>query len=158
MNGWTGFALLIAAAALAQGCATDKEVAGTTQVGKVEQVFVEAYPGLYVDRALATVLGDKPAWATVAFAQPLSDGRTTAVATLDRDSGIEAGDLVQLRFAHLGAFDTDTLPGHNQITALVAKHHTRAALSFRGGGQASRVPGPLTAASPQPLTLSPSIP
>jgi hypothetical protein len=150
MNGWTGLALLAAVAALAQGCATEKEVAGTTQVGKVEQVFVEAYPGLYVDRALATVLGDKPAWAAVSFARPLSDGRTTAVAMLDRDSGIEPGDLVQMRFAHALAFDTDTLPGHNQVTALVAKHNSQAALSFGRSGQASRVLNRLTAANPLP--------
>lgn len=149
MNGWTGVALLAAAAALAQGCATESEVAGTTQVGKVEQVFVEAYPGLYVDRALATVLGDKPAWASVTFARPLSDGRTTAVAMLDRDSGIEPGDLVQMRFAHAEGFDADTLPGHNQITALIAKHHSRAALSF-DRGHSSRGLDRLTAADPLP--------
>jgi hypothetical protein len=148
MNGWNVLALL-AAAALAQGCATEQEVAGTTQVGKVEQVFVEAYPGLYVDRALATVLSDKPAWASVRFARPLSDGRTNAVAMLGRDSGIEPGDLVQLRFAPSEAFDTDTLPGHNEVTALVAKHDSQAALSF-GSGRASPVLSRLTAATPLP--------
>jgi hypothetical protein len=141
--------MLAAAAALAQGCATETEVAGTTQVGKVEQVFVEAYPGLFVDRALATVVGDRPAWASVTFARPLSDGRTTAVAMLERDSGVEPGDLVQMRFAQLGGFDPDTLPGHNQVTALVAKHDSRAALSF-GRGQAAREPDRLTKADPLP--------
>jgi len=148
MNRWTGLAML-AAAALAPGCATETEVAGTTQVGKVEQVFVEAYPGLFVDRALATVVGDRPAWASVTFARPLSDGRTTAVAMLERDSGVEPGDLVQMRFAHAGGVDPDTLPGHNQVTALVAKHDTRAAVSF-GPSQVARAPDRLTAADPLP--------
>jgi hypothetical protein len=145
MNGWSGLALLAAAVALALGCATETEVAGTTQVGKVEQVFVEAYPGLFVDRALATVVGDRPAWASVTFARPLSDGRTTAVAMLERDSGVEPGDLVQMRFAHPGAFDPDTLPGHNQVTALVAKRDSRAALSF-GAVRVAQAPDKLTAA------------
>ncbi|HXV09091.1 MAG TPA: hypothetical protein VD791_13740 [Burkholderiales bacterium] len=148
MNRWMGLAMLTAAA-LAPGCATETEVAGTTQVGKVEQVFVEAYPGLFVDRALATVVGDRQAWASVTFARPLSDGRTTAVAMLERDSGVDPGDLVQMRFAHPGAFDPDTLPGHNQVTALVAKHDSRAALSF-GRGQAALSPDKLTAADPLP--------
>ncbi len=145
MNGWSGLAMLAAAVALALGCATETEVAGTTQVGKVEQVFVEAYPGLFVDRALATVVGDRQAWASVTFAHPLSDGRTTAVAILERDSGVEPGDLVQLRFAHAEAFDPDTLPGHNQVTALVAKHGSRDALSF-DAGRAAHAPDKLTAA------------
>lgn len=146
MNGWKRLAMLATAAALAQGCATESEVAGTTQVGKVEQVYVEAYPGLFVDRALANVVGDRPAWASVAFARPLSDGRTTAVAMLERNSDVEPGDVVQMRFANPAGFDPGTLPGHNQVTALVAKHDSMAARSF--GGQAWRGPDRLSAANP----------
>jgi hypothetical protein len=68
---------------------------------------------------------------------------------LERDSGVEPGDLVQMRFAQPGGFDPDTLPGHNQVTALVAKHDSRPALFF-GHDEAALSPDKLTAADPLP--------
>jgi len=154
VNKWMSTAVLVAAAVLGQGCATDTHVGGSTQVGKVDKIFVEAYPGLFVDRAVATAPSDKPAWVSVTFSTPLADGRLTAVAMLDSDAGIEPGDLVEVRFAKVDSFGTDTEPEYNRITALIARHGSQPALALDKGAfgesEAGRKLERLSAASALP--------
>jgi hypothetical protein len=131
--------MLIAAATLWQGCATDQSPAGISQVGRVEQVYVEAYPGLFVDRALATAAGDKPRWVTLSFPQPLADGRRNAMALLENLPEIEPGDLVRVQLAAGPlSFNAEGEPESNRVTALVARRGDPNAATF--GGRA-RAPG-----------------
>jgi len=44
---------LMAAIVLIQAYARTAELSGSTHVGTVESVFVEQYPGIYVDRDIA---------------------------------------------------------------------------------------------------------
>jgi hypothetical protein len=123
--------LVLSAAALIAvfGCAGKVELAGTTQVGKVQGVFVEQYPGVFVDQRVAAA-SDKPAWAHVRFAQPLADGRTFATAMVTGGQAVEPGDVVQMRFRAAAPEATGVAQPHNQVTALVAKHGTAAARRF----------------------------
>jgi len=124
---WRGAAL---AMVLLAGCAGDKHLGGTAEIGKVQGVFVEGYDGVFVDRQAAADGGHKPLWVYVTFDHQLADGRKFATATLSQDPGVEVGDLVQLRFAGDDLAVTNTPPAHNQVIALVAKHHTEAARTF----------------------------
>ena len=144
MAKWTSAVMLIAAATLWQGCATDQSPADTTQVGRVEQVYVEAYPGLFVDRAVATVPGDKPRWVTLSLAQPLDDGRRNAVAMLEDVVDVEPGDLVQVQLAGHLAFTAQGEPDHNRVKALVARRGNPNAATF---GQRAGAPGWRSAAA-----------
>ena len=130
MTKWTGLAVLLAAAALWQGGATDQQLGGTTPVGKVEQVYIEAYPGLFVDRTLASAPSDQPQWVSLSFAPPLNDARRGVIAMLEKGSGVQPGDLVQVRLAGNAAFGAGPEPEYNRVTALVAKRGSQAALSF----------------------------
>ena len=131
----------LAAAALAsvltQGCVSDRHLGSTTQVGKVQGVYVEEYKGVFVEREVAGEKQGKPVWVYVTFAQPLDDGRTFATAMLVRVGGIERGDLVQLQLAPPGDFGTDTVSPHHEVTALVAKNTSMQALDFGRSGRQS---------------------
>jgi hypothetical protein len=122
-------------AALAAGCATDNSVGGTSQIGKVQGLYVEQYNGVFVDRQVASNAEGKPLWVYVTFDHPLADGRTFATATLPADPGVEPGDLVQLRFAVDNALEAGSVPEHNQVTAIIAKRDTAQARAF-GSSQA----------------------
>ena len=130
MTRWTGLGVLLVTAALWQGFATDLQLGSTAAVGKVEQVYIEAYPGLFVDRALASARGDQPQWVSLSFAPPLNDARRGVIAMLEKGSGVEPGDLVQVRLAGNAAFGAGPAPEYNRVTALVAKRGSQAALSF----------------------------
>lgn len=120
----------LVAAALTAGCASDNSVGGTSHIGKVQGVFVEQYGGLFVDRQMAANEPGQSVWVYVTFDQPLADGSRFATAVLGRDSGVEPGDLVQLRFADAAELQAGAAPAHNQITALIAKRNTARARSF----------------------------
>lgn len=124
---WRAAAL---ATVLLAGCAGDKHLGGTAEIGKVQGVFVEGYDGVFVDPQAAADAGDKPLWVYVTFDHPLADGRRFATATLSQNPGVEVGDLVQLRFAGDSLAVADAAPARNQVIALVAKHHTEAARGF----------------------------
>jgi hypothetical protein len=125
-------------AALAAGCATDNSVGGSSHIGKVESLYVEQYNGVFVDRQVAGDDADKAVWVYVTFDQPLADGRRFATAVLEQDPGVEAGDLVQLRFARDGDPQGNALPAHNQVIALIAKHDSAQARAF-GSAHAATV-------------------
>jgi hypothetical protein len=124
-------ALPAAALVALAGCASQPDVGGTTQVGKVEGVFVEQYPGVFVDRRVADArVSGKPTWVHLKFVQPLSDGRRFATAAVGSDPGVEPGDLVQMRFGLTAGGTMEPIREHNRVIALIAKHGTEAALRF----------------------------
>lgn len=117
-------------AALTQGCYTQPPLGSALQTGKVEGVYVEAYNGVFVERQLAGDAVGKALCAYVSFPHPLPDGQTFVTAQLPVGLGVEAGDIVQVRFADPGAFEADAVPERNQVTALVAKGITQLARNF----------------------------
>lgn len=112
------------------GCAGHGSIDGTTQVGKVQGVYIEQFPGVFVERQVAGERAARPAWVYVRFAEPLADGRIFATAELLGELGVEPGDLVQLRFGHDEGITVGPSPDHAFVIALVAKHHTQAAREF----------------------------
>lgn len=139
----------LVAAALAAGCATDNSVGGSSQIGKVQGVYVEQYNGVFVDRQVGKDGAGQPVWVYVTFDRPLQDGRRFATAVLQQDPGVQVGDLIQVRFAQEGDLQTDAAP-HNQVIALIAKYDTAQARAF--GSPRASVPGTLrqAAVDPQP--------
>ena len=131
----------LVAAALVAGCATDNSVGGSSQIGKVQGVYVEQYGGIYVDRQMAASVAGQPVWVYVTFDRPLKDGSRFATAILEQDSGVEPGDLVQLRLARDDAHEPGATPARNQIVALIAKHDTARARAF------GSAPAPATTAT-----------
>jgi hypothetical protein len=125
--------LVLPAAALITvfGCANQPDVGGTTQVGKVQGVFVEQYPGVFLDQRVtdAGAFG-KSTWAHVKFAQPLADGRTFATAMVQAGQAVEPGDLVEMRFRAALPGSMAVVQEHNQVTAVIARHGSAAARRF----------------------------
>jgi len=115
------FAAAVLTVALTQGCYTQPPLGSTLQTGKVQGVYVEAYDGVFVERQLAGDDQGKASCAYVTFQRPLPDGRTFVTAQLPPGMKVDAGDLVQVRFADPGAFETDAVPQRSQVTALLAK-------------------------------------
>jgi hypothetical protein len=120
----------LVAAALVAGCASDNSVDGSSQIGKVQGIYVEQYGGIYVDRQMAANDAGKPVWVYVTFDRPLEDGSRLATAILEQDTGVELGDLVQLRLAGDSEPGHGAASAHNQIIALIAKHDTPRARAF----------------------------
>jgi hypothetical protein len=124
-------ALCTALLAALVACANRPDVGGTIQVGKVQGVFVEQYPGVFVDRRVAgDAANGKPVWVHVKFAQPLGDGRRLASALAGNELAIEPGDLVEMRLRVTAPASLEGVREHNQVTALIAKYHTEAAQRF----------------------------
>ena len=120
----------LVAAALVAGCATDNSGVSGSQIGKVQGVYVEQYSGIYIDRQMAATESGKPVWVYVTFDRPLKDGTRFATAVLEQDSGVEPGDLVQVRLARDHDQDPAATPVRNQVVALIAKHDTARARAF----------------------------
>jgi hypothetical protein len=124
-------ALCAASLVVLAACANRPDVGGTTQVGTVQGVFVEQYPGVIVDRRVAgDAANGKPVWVYVKFAQPLADGRRFASALAGSEQAIEPGDLIAMRLRQTAPGSLEMISGHNEVTALVAKYHTEAAQRF----------------------------
>lgn len=124
-------------AALTQGCYTQPPLGSALQTGKVQGVYVEAYNGVFVERQLASDAAGKALCAYVTFSRSLPDGQTFVTAQLPVGLGVEAGDLVQVRFADPGAFVADAVPERTQVVALVAKAATQLARDFGTQGHSS---------------------
>jgi hypothetical protein len=124
-------------ATLIPGCSTQAPLATGLHTGKVQGVYVEAYDGVFVERQTAGAAVGKALCAYVTFPNPLPDGQTFVTAQLPAGLDIEAGDLVQVSFADPGAFEADSVPARNKVTALVAKGITQLARSFGAPTQAS---------------------
>ena len=124
---------LIAAAALIlvlAGCASQEHATTNAPIGRVTGVYVEAYPGVYVDKRVTGSGIEQPLWVHVTFARPLGDGRRSATALLQSDLEVEAGDLVQVRLAGDPVQLAEMGAEPNLVTGIAAKRGSEAALSY----------------------------
>jgi hypothetical protein len=122
MKSVVGILALAAVIALVQGYARMAELSGSIHAGVVERVYVEQYPGIYVDSdtALRELAG--PVWVDVRFPEPLADGRIDAIAFLPRYLRVERGDQVEMRFAGSDGSQTEAALDENRVTALLQRH------------------------------------
>jgi hypothetical protein len=120
-SGITLIALLFAGL-LVQGYARTSSLSEGTHLGIVEAIFEESRPGVYTPRAAARARArsSSPVWAHVGFPQPLSDGRTFAVAAVPAGMELHPGDLIQMRFGEPPVAGKADRAPENAITALVA--------------------------------------
>ncbi len=122
-SGITLIALLFAGL-LVHGYARTASVSRGPHLGIVEAVFEEARPGVFTPRGSGARRSQAPAWVHVRFPQPLEDGRTTAVAAVPARFDLQAGDLIQMRFAEPVSAASDA-PADDTVTALVASSRGR---------------------------------
>ena len=115
---------LLAVIVLVQAYARTDELRGSLHAGVVERVFVEQYPGIYVDRTAGGKALGGPTWVHVNFAQALEDGRTSDVATVPASLNVDVGDLVEMRFGGAKQADRESFPAQNRVTAVLQKHGT----------------------------------
>jgi hypothetical protein len=122
-SGITLIALLFAGL-LVQGYARTASLSQGPHLGIVEAVFEEIRPGVFTPRPGAAKRSQAPAWAHVRFPQPLEDGRTSAVAAIPASLDLQAGDLIEMRFAEPASAASDALTD-DVVTALVASSRSR---------------------------------
>jgi hypothetical protein len=116
---------LLAVIVLVQAYARTDELRGSLHAGVVERVFVEQYPGIYVDRIAGGKAPGGTTWVHVNFPRALEDGRTSDVASVPGSLNVDVGDLVEMRFAG-GAEQAgrEAFPVQNRVTAVLQKHGT----------------------------------
>jgi len=119
---------LMAAIVLIQAYARTAELSGSTHVGTVESVFIEQYPGIYVDRDIAQQDLKSPAWVHIKFSEPLEDGRTFAIAMLPADMRAKAGDRVEMRFADNDNAHPEASTDRNMVITVLPEIGTVASL------------------------------
>ena len=124
---------LLAVIVLVQAYARTDELRGSIHAGTVARVFVEQYPGIYVDRPAGIKPPAGPTWVHVNFAQALEDGRTSDVATVPPGIHVEIGDLVEMRFGNAATSSEEASPEQNRVTAVLQKHGT---IAMRAGAPA----------------------
>lgn len=117
----SGLALLtlLFAVLLVQGYARTERVGMTTHVGKVEALYEEAHPGVYVPRRLAGA-SEAPLWVHVRFPQPLLDGRSFTVAALPEGMAVQVDDTVEVKFGDSAQVDTHG-PERNVVLGVVER-------------------------------------
>jgi len=113
---------LLAVIALVHSYARTAELSGSTHVGIVERVFVEQYPGVYVDPSAVGRDYRGPAWVHVSFSEPLEDGRTADVARVPAGMTVEPGDLIEMRYGADDPAQSAVSPEQDRVTALLRKH------------------------------------
>jgi hypothetical protein len=131
MRSIVGILALAAAIALVQGYARMAELSGSFHVGVVERVYVEQYPGIYVDRDTALRGFSGPVWVDVRFPEPLADGRTASIAVVPRYLRVEPGDQVEMRFAGNDGSQTETASDQNRVTALLQRRRAAVEVTDR---------------------------
>jgi len=126
-------ATVLAAAALAGGCAGNPEPEHRGSVGQVQALYVERSPGVLIDHRVSQHGNRTARWAAVALREPLADGRRFATAEVDPATPVEVGDTVEVT---LGPAASAHEPA--RITAIVLKRAERAArLNIKGPRWAS---------------------
>jgi hypothetical protein len=108
---------LLFAVLLVQGYARMERVSASVHVGKVEALYEEAHPGVFVPRRAAD-RGAAPLWVHVRFDRPLDDGRDFAVAALPRGMSAGIDDTVEMQFGDANQFD-ESGPERNVVTAVI---------------------------------------
>ncbi|HTS54520.1 MAG TPA: hypothetical protein VMH26_14695 [Burkholderiales bacterium] len=133
MKSVVGILALAAVIALVQGYARVAELSGSVHAGVVERVYVEQYPGIYVDRDTALRGLGGPVWVDVKFPEPLADGRTAAIAVVPRYMRVEPGDQVEMRFAGGDGSQSEAALDQNRVTTLLQRRHAMVEVSTGGG-------------------------
>ncbi|MBI1397531.1 MAG: hypothetical protein GC151_16280 [Betaproteobacteria bacterium] len=112
LEGVAGVLVVLAA----QGCTTVGTPTDTQVMGRVEGVFVEARPGVLVEKSLTTsgIQGDT--WVNVALRAPTRDGRTSMSARVGDGLITHRGDLVAVRVSE----GVPTLARGPSATAVIA--------------------------------------
>jgi len=110
---------IIAGIMIVQGYARTDQIPGGRYLARVEKVYVETDPGVFVRATTAARIPNQPLWVDVSFLEPLQDGRTTATAKVPADLRVQPNDLVMLRFAPEGFPRAE--PVQHEISAVVSK-------------------------------------
>lgn len=115
----SGLALvtLLFAVLLVQGYARTERVGMATHVGKVEALYEETHPGVYVPRR-ASEKTAAPLWVHVRFARALEDGRSFTVAALPEGMQVKVDDSVEVKFGDSAQIDTHG-PERNVVVGVV---------------------------------------
>lgn len=110
---------VLAGIMIVQGYARTEQITGGSYLARVDKVYVETDPGVFVRAAAAVRTPSQPLWVDVNFLEPLQDGRTTATAKVPADLRVQPNDLVMLRFAPAGFPQAE--PVHHEVSAVVSK-------------------------------------
>jgi hypothetical protein len=136
--GYKAWYAIVGAFALCS-CATTDPSSSPNPTGIVQGIYVEQFPGVLVDRAVAGAPAGRPTWAWVRFDQA-QDGRAYAAARVQEGTAIETGDLVRMQLAGLPEA-LHRLSPENRIVAVLSSSHPLAGLIVpRPPASRSRVP------------------
>lgn len=107
-------------------------------MGRVDGVFVEARPGVLVEKSLATPSATGATWVSVALHVPTEDGRMAMSARVDDGVNARAGDLVAVR---VGSAQPSLAAGPraDAVVAAVIATHDRVYATHPAGGSLRRV-------------------
>jgi hypothetical protein len=122
MRGLLIVAAIAAAVTIVQSYARSEQVSGGSYLARVEEVIVEATPGVYSPRPHGARMPGVPQWVNVSFPAPLEDGRTSATARVPDLMQVEEGDLVMVRFAESGF--PEAHPAVNEVSAVASEPPT----------------------------------
>jgi hypothetical protein len=122
MRGLLIVAAIAAAVMIVQGYARSEQVNGGSYLAQVQEVIVEATPGVYGPRPPGAQMPGVPQWVNVSFPAPLADGRTTATARVPDLLHVKEGDLVMVRFAASGF--PEAQPAVNEVSAVASEPPT----------------------------------
>ncbi|HZP86235.1 MAG TPA: hypothetical protein VFB54_05400 [Burkholderiales bacterium] len=107
---------LLFAFLLVQSYARTEQNGASTRTGKVEALYEEVHPGVYVPHRL-TSRESTSLWAHVRFDRPLEDGRNFVVAALPQGMAVKINDMVEMQLGDMARFD-ERGPDRNVVTAV----------------------------------------
>jgi len=120
---------------------------GTSATGRVAQVYIKVAEGVFldIDRAPQHLRDSGERWVDVQFPVALADGSGAARAFLEgAEARVQAGDVVEIRFAHKDNSRFFPVKELTRVTALVAnkdqtlaRDMARRILAHNGSGTAS---------------------
>jgi hypothetical protein len=114
---------LLMSGAVVSACAS-------SEIGKVDRVYVREARGLYFEKKLLRRTEGKEVWVNVRGATMVSDKSTGEMFKVPADLAIERGDLVATRIGDESLRDLNLVPIPNKVTQLVARHDTLMAMTF----------------------------
>ncbi|MCC7547416.1 MAG: hypothetical protein IT532_06605 [Burkholderiales bacterium] len=124
----------VAGAALLAACSGSPEPDPRIAIGRVQAIYVERAPGVYVDHRVSPDGSAARRWAAVVLREPLAEGRSFTTALIDGGILPEVGDTVELHVgAHTGQGESSA-----HVSAIVSRRAERAAgLNIKGPRWAS---------------------
>jgi len=122
-------------AALLVACAGNPEPDTRRAVGRVQAIYVERTPGVFVDHRVSQDGSAARRWAAVVLRDALADGRSFTTARLEDGIAAEVGDTVELEIAVDGRAAGRS---PSRVSAIVSRAAERAArLNIKGPRWAS---------------------